>query len=101
MFRDPTTSAVVRLEITNTEGLQQAEALLVSGSARWAIGTIRSGDGGFNGPWSWHLDPATVTFAEVTIEACQTAASAIGDDLDYWIGFGQVCIWGVVEGRAN
>jgi hypothetical protein len=37
----------------------------------------------------------------VTIEACQTAASAIGTDLDYWIDFGQVCIWGVVEARAN
>lgn len=101
VFRDPVTSTVVRLEITNAEGLEQAENLLQTGVGHWALGTPRRGDGGFNAPWSWHIDPATVTFAEVTIEACQSAASAIGDDLDYWIDFGQVCIWGVVEERTN
>jgi hypothetical protein len=82
VFRDPVTNDVLRLEITNTEGLSQAEDLLRSGVAQWAIGTPVRGDGGFNGPWTWHIDPATVTFAEVTIEACQTAMSAIDDDLD-------------------
>ena len=101
VFRDPVTQNVVRLEITNAEGRAQAEDLLGSGEGRWALGTPRRGDGGFNAPWTWHIDPASVTFAEVTIEACQTAMSAIDDDLDYWIDFGQVCIWGVVEGRAN
>jgi hypothetical protein len=101
VFRDPLTQEVVRLEITNAEGRAQAESLLGSSAARWALGTPKRGDGGFNGPWTWHIDPASVTFAEVTIEACQTAMSAIDDDLDYWIDFGQVCIWGVVEGRAN
>lgn len=100
-FRDPVTQDVVRLEITSEEGLAQAEALLSSGTAMWALGTPKRGDGGFNSPWTWHIDPASVTFAEVTIEACQTAMSAIADDLDYWIDFGQVCIWGVVEGRAR
>lgn len=101
VFRDPLTQDVVRLEITSAEGLAQAADLLRSGEGRWALGTPKRGDGGFNAPWTWHIDPASVTFAEVTIEACQTAISAIDDDLDYWIDFGQVCIWGVVEGRAN
>jgi hypothetical protein len=101
VFRDPLTQDVVTLEVNNSEGRAQAEDLLRSGEARWALGTIKRGDGGFNAPWTWHIDPATVTFAEVTIEACQTAMSAIDDDLDYWIDFGQVCIWGVVESRAN
>ena len=101
VFRDPVTQDVVRLTITNAEGRAQAEDLLASGEARWALGTPKRGDGGFNAPWTWHIDPATVTFAEITIEACQTRMSAIDDDLDYWIDFGQVCIWGVVEGRTN
>jgi hypothetical protein len=67
------------------------------GEARWVLGAPRRGDGGFNAPWTWHIDPASVSFAEVTIEACQTTASAVEEDLEYWIGFGQVCIWGVVE----
>lgn len=101
VFRDPVTQDVVRLRITNAEGLAQAEDLLGSGTAMWALGTPKRGDGGFNAPWTWHIDPETVTFAEVTIEACQTAMSMIDDDLDYWIDFGQVCIWGVVQSRAN
>ena len=101
VFRDPITQDVVRLEISNAEGLAQAEDLLASGEARWALGTPKRGDGGFNAPWTWHIDPGSVVFGEVTIEACQTAMSAIDDDLDYWIDFGQVCIWGVVEDRAN
>lgn len=101
LFRDPATNTVVQLRISNSQGLRQAEDLLQSGVAMWALGTPRRGDGGFNAPFTWHIDPATVTFAEVTIEACQVSAPMIADDLDYWINFGQVCIWGVVEGRAD
>ena len=101
LFRDPGSNSVVRLEITNPTGLDQAGDLLASGQAQWVLGTPRRGDGGFNAPYSWHLDPASITFAEVTIEACQAAASAVADDLDYWIGFGQVCLWGVVESRER
>jgi hypothetical protein len=101
LFRESLTSDVVRLAISNTTTEAEATNLLQSGEARWVLGTIRRGDGGFNTGWTWHLDPATISFAEVTIEACQTAASAIADDLDYWIGFGQVCIWGVVAARER
>ena len=101
VFRDPVTASVVHLEITNGDGLEQAEDLLGTGTGMWAIGTPRRGDGGFNSPYNWHVDPATVTFAEVTIEACQVAASMVADDLDYWINFGQVCLWGVVESRTD
>ena len=100
-FRDPLTQDVVRLEITGSNGLQEAEALLQSGQERWAVGTPRRGNGGFNSPWTWHLDPASISFAEITIEACQSAASAVADDLDYWINFGQVCLWGTVEARER
>ncbi len=32
------------------------------------MGEIRKGDGGFNKPWSWHLDPDTVKIVDLTIE---------------------------------
>jgi hypothetical protein len=100
-FREELTAEVLRIRISNQSGLTEANQLLQSGEARWVIGMPRRGDGGFNTGWSWHLDPASISFAEVTIEACQSAASAVGDDLDYWIGFGQVCVWGVVESRVR
>ena len=58
-------------------------------------GTLRSGDGGFNQPWSWHLDPESITIADLTIELCDGRPSMVEDDLDYWIGtVGQFCPWG-------
>lgn len=99
VFRESLTGDVVHVDITDQAALGEADRLRQSGEQRWVVGTPVRGDGGFNAPWTWHLDPASISFAEVTIEACQTAASAIADDLDYWIGFGQVCIWGVVESR--
>ena len=98
-FREEVTASALTLRITSAHGRSLANQLLQSGEARWVTGRPVRGDGGFNTGYSWHLDPATISFAEVTIEACQTAASAVADDLDYWIGFGQVCIWGVVESR--
>ena|SRR5437016_9058135 len=91
----------VRLEITSAAAVDEAEALLESGEGRWAVGAIRPGDGGFNAPWHWHLDPATVSFAEVTIEACQATPTYIDQTLDYWIAFGRVCIGAIIEGRER
>jgi len=101
VFREALTSDAIRIEITSATGIESAEDLRQSGQARWVLGTPRAGDGGFNTGFTWHLDPASISFAEVTIEACQTAASAVADDLDYWIGFGQLCIWGTVESRER
>jgi hypothetical protein len=101
IFRESLTSDVIRIDVSDPTGLGEAENLLRSGEARWVLGTPRHGNGGFNSPWTWHLDPASISFAEITIEACQTRAEAIADDLDYWIGFGQVCLWGVVAARER
>ncbi len=98
-FREAGTSDLVRLEVTNASGQAQADTLLHSGAVRWAAGTPLRGDGGFNAPWHWRLDPATVSFPEVTIEACQTVAAGVEEGLDYWIRFGHVCILGTVEAR--
>ena len=35
----------------------------------------------WNQPWSWHLDPASVVFGEVTIEACNALPSYLEQNL--------------------
>lgn len=72
--------------------LARARALAGSTRQHWFYGTVRRGNGGHNAPWSWHLDPATVDFAEVTIEACQTTAAYVEEHLDEWMSYGTVCI---------
>lgn len=41
------------------------------------LGPLRRGNGGFNAPWSWHLDPATTRLVEVAIEVCDGTPSYV------------------------
>jgi hypothetical protein len=43
------------------------------------IGTVEQGDGGVNAPWSWHLDPATFSFAGMTTEVCDGLPQYVED----------------------
>lgn len=58
------------------------------------IGELRRGDGGFNKPWSWHLDPDTVSVTEAAIELCDGLPSFVESELDYWINVvKRYCPW--------
>ena len=59
-----------RVRIDDRDAVRQARLLVGRGPVRIVTGIVRSGDGGFNGPWTWHLDPGTVRFEETTIELC-------------------------------
>jgi pimeloyl-ACP methyl ester carboxylesterase len=57
-------------------------------------GKLARGDGGFNSPWPWHLEPDSVRMAEVSIELCDGRPSLIGEDLEYWLEtVGNYCPW--------
>jgi hypothetical protein len=47
---------------------------------RIPVGTIvRDGDGGVNAPWSWHIDPDSLEFADMTIEVCDGLPEYVED----------------------
>jgi hypothetical protein len=48
-------------------------------------GRLVIGNGGFNSPWSWHLDPDYVTMAEFSIELCDGTPSEVEHNLPYWL----------------
>lgn len=74
--------------------IAQAEELVGAGQQQILSGALLAGDGGFNGPWSWHLDPDTIGFSDVTIELCDGCPSFVEENLDYWLGVvGQYCPW--------
>ena len=58
---------------------------------RFPIGTVRAGDGGFNAPWTWHLDPASVRFVEAAIEVCDGRPSYLEK---HQAEFPAYCPWG-------
>ena len=95
-FQASATGSIVVVQISSAAIRDTAESLRQSHTQRWVVGNIRRGSGGINSPWGWHLDPASIAFPEVTIEACQATPEYIEETLDYWISFGQVCIMGYV-----
>ncbi|MFQ6093649.1 MAG: dockerin type I repeat-containing protein, partial [bacterium] len=57
-------------------------------------GALDWGDGGFNGPWNWHIVPDDWVLAEASIEVCDGLPQDVEGDLDYWINtVGRFCCW--------
>jgi hypothetical protein len=42
-------------------------------------GLVVRDDPGVNAPWSWHIDPASLSFADVTTEVCDGLPSYVED----------------------
>ncbi|MGB3541788.1 hypothetical protein [Rubrivirga sp.] len=106
---DPIALAVYEVEVATLDGperfrlgldteaqVDHAEAALAAGRVGVVHGTVVRGDGGFNDSYSWHLDPASVTFPDLAIEVCDgRPRSDVEADLDYWAEtIGVYCPWG-------
>lgn len=80
------------VKITDPAVISQALDDL-NGERQLIVGGIVSSDnGGFNSPWSWHLDPATIILGENFTEVCDAALSYVENNLSDWLGQ-QYCPW--------
>jgi len=69
-----------KVELTTDELVEHARALLEGESvAAIPLGTVVRDGPGVNTGWSWHIDPATFSFAQVTIEVCDGLPSHVED----------------------
>lgn len=83
-----------RVQATDSEAVQQLTDNYNGKNNMHVTGRLLPGDGGFNQPYSWHLDPASVRMAEVSVELCDGLPSTVQSDLQYWLGtVGFYCPW--------
>ena len=69
-----------RIELATPELIEHAKRLMAGEDLpSIPIGTIVRDDPSVNEPWSWHIDPATLEFAEVTIEVCDGLPEYVED----------------------
>ncbi len=69
-----------KVELATPELEAHARALLAGEDvAAIPLGTVVRDSPGPNAPWSWHIDPATLEFADVTIEVCDGLPSYVED----------------------
>lgn len=79
--------------ITDADGMAEARALW-SGDASANIpnGLLACAPRTWNAPWSWHLVPESIRFAEVTVEVCDGRPAYVEDNC---ASFGErYCPWG-------
>jgi hypothetical protein len=85
---DPRTIAEARAIIAGRQGQKIVSGRLVSGSGGYNRDPLTGRE------WSWHLDPASIELAEMTIELCDGRPSFVQDDPSYWLSsVGQFCPW--------
>jgi len=67
-----------RIELTTPELVDHARRLL-AGEEVAAIpnGLVVRDDPSVNAPWSWHIDPASLEFADMTMEVCDGLPSYV------------------------
>lgn len=71
-----------KVELATPELVAHAKSLL-AGESLAAIpnGVVVRDDSGVNEPWSWHIDPSTLEFANVTIEVCDGIPQYVEDEI--------------------
>lgn len=86
------------LRTVDPETIRLAEENMRGLNGRFPAGPLRRGDGGFNAPWSWHLDPARTRFVEAAVGVCDGRPSYVEQHRS---DFASYCPWGarVVERR--
>lgn len=91
--------------LTDPVDIATARSQLNGNNSQIIGGELRSGDGGYNFPWSWHLDSDTIEFSQAAIELCSGLPMHLENDLEYWLKtVGMYCPWGlqvVAEGREK
>jgi hypothetical protein len=86
------------MRVTDAATIREARAQLSGQGRRFPIGPLLTGDGGFNAPWSWRLDPDAVRLTEAAIEVCDGLPSYVEA---HRADFPTYCPWsaGIVEER--
>ncbi len=65
------------MRVRDPDTIRQARENIERRNRMFPIGPLRSGDGGFNAPWSWHFDPDQVRMTEAAIEVCDGQPSYV------------------------
>jgi hypothetical protein len=93
---------VFHVLVLDAEQTRIGDSLVGRGNLQIVGGSLAAGDGGFNAPWSWHLEPGSVRFSEAAIEVCDGCPSFVEADLDDWLRQGSYCPWSTeVEARLR
>ena len=69
-----------KIELATPELVEHAQKLLDGEDvSAIPVGTVVRDDASVNEPWTWHIDPATLEFADFTTEVCDGLPAYVED----------------------
>lgn len=78
-------------KLTDPQKIQQARNILASGTPKIVAGTIIKQPVYYNSPWSYHLDPKSINFADLAVEVCDASMRYLEENLV--IAYPDWCPW--------
>ena len=91
VFDVPPNPETVVFKLTDGLKIQEARNVLASGKPRIISGTVIKQPVYYNSPWTFHLDPRSISFPESAIELCDANVRYIEDNLD--VAYPTWCPW--------
>lgn len=80
-FGDTTRPETFVFKLSDPVRIAEARAL-VGGRQIWSNGIVIKERIYYNRAWRYHLEPGSISFADITIEECQTGMMAVENDLE-------------------
>ena len=82
VFDSPPHPETFVFKLTDPQKIQQARDIISSGASKIVSGTIIKQPVYYNAPWSYYLDPKSITFTEIGTEVCDATIRYLEDNLD-------------------
>lgn len=79
-------------KLTDPQKIQQARDIISTGDHKIISGTIIKQPVYYNSPWSYHLDPKSISFTDFAAELCDAPIRYLEDNLD--TAYPAWCPWG-------
>lgn len=92
VFKSDSAPETFVIKLTDPQKIQEARDILTTGTRKIVAGTIIKQPVYYNSPWSYHLDPKSITFTEVAAEVCDASIRYLEDNRD--IAYPDWCPWG-------
>src|SRR5215208_8330563 len=91
VFDSPPSTDTFVIKLIDSQRIQEARGILATGARKMVVGTIIKQPVYYNSPWSYHLDPRSIGFAEFAIELCDASPRFLEENLD--IAYPDWCPW--------
>ena len=92
VLQQPPGTGTFVFKLTEPAKIQQARNIVATHSSKIVNGTIIKQPVYYNPGWSFHFDPRSIQFADVTVELCDGTMEGIESDVDN--AWPQWCPWG-------